>query len=254
MYKRQFFDFITQGLLKKNKWVSKFYFPFYWVFSFLTLSFLYRPLIYNFLDNKFGKRLILLLVPVYILILVAFSLTYQNSNFLNKRDVSSSNFANEKNYLDMLIDEDDYPGNVAIASKVVRTPFLQVFVPYKKDIEDEIFSFNEKLKPEKDERGWTSDIVVGFNAAENELNPKDNDSIYSQYLETFNKMYTVKIDSLAADSKFIVTTSSQGILGFESYISLNNLSEGKHEFNFKRLHKKDSITNEATIPFWYFKE
>ena len=243
-----FFDFITQGLLKKNKWVSKIYFPFYWVFSFLTLSFLYRPLIYNFLDNKFGKRLILLLVPVYILILVASSLTYQNSNFLNKRDVSSSNFANEKNYLDMLIDEDDYPGNVAIASKVVRTPFLQVFVPYKKDIEDEIFSFNEKLKPEKDERGWTSDIVVSFNAAENELNPKDNDSIYSQYLETFNKMYTVKIDSLAADSKFIVTTSSQGILGFESYISLNNLSEGKHEFNFKRLHKKDSITNEATIP------
>ena len=36
-----FFDFLTQGLLKKNKWVAKIYFPFYWVFRYLTLSFLY---------------------------------------------------------------------------------------------------------------------------------------------------------------------------------------------------------------------
>ena len=27
-----FFDFITQGLLKRNKWVAKFYFPIYWIF------------------------------------------------------------------------------------------------------------------------------------------------------------------------------------------------------------------------------
>lgn len=61
-----FIDFITQGLLKRNKWVSKFYFPFYWAFSFLTLSFLYRPLVYNFLDNRFGKRIIFLLTPINI--------------------------------------------------------------------------------------------------------------------------------------------------------------------------------------------
>ena len=46
-------DFIKLGFLKKKKWISAIYFPMYWVFGFITLSFLYRPLVYNFLDNKF---------------------------------------------------------------------------------------------------------------------------------------------------------------------------------------------------------
>ncbi|MGB6268028.1 MAG: hypothetical protein WBF67_03380, partial [Olleya sp.] len=66
-----FLDFVTQGYLKKNKWLAKIYFPFYWVFSYLTLSFLYSPLVHNFLDNKFGKRLSLILVPIYFLIIAA---------------------------------------------------------------------------------------------------------------------------------------------------------------------------------------
>ena len=53
-----FFDLVTAGLLKKKQWVSKIYFPFYWVFSILTLSFLYIPLVYNFLDNKFENVLV----------------------------------------------------------------------------------------------------------------------------------------------------------------------------------------------------
>jgi hypothetical protein len=32
-----FVDFITLGWLKRKKWISKIYFPIYWVFSFLTL-------------------------------------------------------------------------------------------------------------------------------------------------------------------------------------------------------------------------
>ena len=38
-----FFDFASLGLLKKKNWTSKIYFPIYWVFSFITLSFLYKP-------------------------------------------------------------------------------------------------------------------------------------------------------------------------------------------------------------------
>ena len=35
-----FIDFLFQGILKKKQWISKIYFPIYWVFSFITLSFL----------------------------------------------------------------------------------------------------------------------------------------------------------------------------------------------------------------------
>ncbi len=64
-----FIDFVTQGWLKRKKWTTRIYYPFYWVFKYLTLSFLYRPMIYNFLDIKFGRRLSFLIVPIYIAIL-----------------------------------------------------------------------------------------------------------------------------------------------------------------------------------------
>ena len=50
-----FIDFVTQGWLKRKRWTTRFYYPFYWVFKYLTLSFLYRPMVYNFLDTRFGK-------------------------------------------------------------------------------------------------------------------------------------------------------------------------------------------------------
>ncbi len=63
-------DFLTMGGIKKikEKNISKIYFVFYRVFSFFTLSFLYRPLLYNFWDEKYTRRLFLFSIP-YILFL-----------------------------------------------------------------------------------------------------------------------------------------------------------------------------------------
>lgn len=67
-----FIDFMTMGGLRKIKdpHVSKVYFWIYRLFSIITLSFLYRPLLYNFWDNKYGKRLFYFSIP-YILIITA---------------------------------------------------------------------------------------------------------------------------------------------------------------------------------------
>ena len=89
-----FIDFITLGFLKKKKWISTLYFPIYWIFSFVTLSFLYRPLVYNFLDNKFGRRLSFILVPFYILILMLTTLHYKTSNYIDVNANSSKIIAN----------------------------------------------------------------------------------------------------------------------------------------------------------------
>jgi hypothetical protein len=65
-----FIDFITMGGIKriKEKNISRVYFVIYRVFSILTLSFLYRPLLYNFWDEKYTRRLFLLSIP-YIFLL-----------------------------------------------------------------------------------------------------------------------------------------------------------------------------------------
>lgn len=253
-----FLDFITQGLLKRNKWVSKLYFPFYWVFSFLTLSFLYRPLVYNFLDNSFGKRIIFLLTPIYILILVLSGLEYRNSNYLDKDRDSSTIYANRENYLDMLVEDADYPGQVVIPSKVITTRFLPVFMPYSESVEERIFKFDASLKLDKDRRGLTStNFRFSSNWSDKITTRKQKDSIRKHYLEVFNETHFFKVDSIAMDSDFIIATDTKNRLGFETYLSLKDMEEGKHQLRVVRKKKeKDTIIEiiQESIPFWYFKE
>ena len=156
-------DFITLGYLKKKKWTSKIYFPIYWVFSFITLSFLYRPLVYNFLDNKFGKRLSFSLVPFYILIALGTSLNYNVSNYI-VTDMTSNDFvANNNNYEDLINNKNGFIDNVAIQSKIISDNYVKVFVLYSENIENRIFDFNPLLKPEEDRRGLKTGINFGTN-------------------------------------------------------------------------------------------
>ena len=252
-----FFDFITQGLLKRNKWVAKIYFPIYWVFSFITLSFLYRPLVYNFLDHKFGKRLILLLTPIYICILILASVTYEKSNYLDKDRSSSSIFANKENYQDLLVKEDDIPGEIVIPSKIIRTPYLPVFIPFEENIEDRIFAYDSTIKPKKDIRGLSSDIQITNSGSSQWNTRRQRDSIRKRYLAIFNEIYSFKIDSLKLDSEFIATTNTKGHLGFETNIDIRDLAEGKHILQLNRIRKsKDTLQTliQETVPFWYYKE
>ncbi|MEM0933881.1 MAG: hypothetical protein AAGJ12_15525 [Bacteroidota bacterium] len=253
-----FFDFITQGLLKRNKWIARIYFPFYWVFSFITLSFLYRPLVYNFLDHRFGKRLILLLTPIYLLILFLTSLENRNSNFWDEDASSSEIFANKDNYADMQTKEDDYPGNVVIPSKVITDDYLKIFLPFSGKIEDRIFEFDESLRPENDRRGLRSKIEFSSNGGDRLTRRKRKDSIRKKYIDVFNVIYSFKIDSLDFDSEFILTKDKGDHLGFETYLNLDSLSEGKH--NLKLIQRKISTEGDTakltirTVPFWHYKK
>lgn len=253
-----FVDFITQGILKRRKWISRIYFPFYWVFSFLTLSFLYRPLVYNFLDNKFGKRIIFLLTPIYILILILSGLEYRNSNYLETDRNSSTIFANKENYQSMMDPKIDYPGEAVIPAKVITTKFLPVFMPYSENVENRIFDYEKSLRLKEDRRGLTStNFQFSTNWSDKITTSRQKDSIRKRYLEIFNETHFFRIDSLELDSDFIVTTDAQDRLGFETYLSLKGLHEGKHQLRIMRKRRqKDTIVNliQESIPFWYYKD
>ncbi|MEM5566993.1 hypothetical protein WNY78_17870 [Psychroserpens sp. AS72] len=247
-----FIDFVTLGFLKKKKWLSKIYFPVYWVFSFVTLSFLYRPLVYNFLDHKFGRRLSFILVPFYLLILLLTSFYYQNSNYINANVDSSAIMANVENYEDHLATNEKFTGDVTIPSKVISESYLKVFLLYHERIEDRIFAFDSTLKPKEDLRGLQNEI-----GGNNFMRGSKYDSLRRDYLKMFNKIYTVRIDSTKYESDFILTQNFKNELGFETYINLDSLSKGKHVLNIDRLRirKGDTINwNVQKIPFWYFKD
>jgi hypothetical protein len=247
-------DFLTLGYLKKKKWLTTIYYPVYRVFGFITLSFLYRPLVYNFLDNRFGKRLSIALVPFYILIALTATLKYNVSNFLEADMASSEYVANNNNYEDLLNDGDGFIYDVAIQSKVISDNYVKVFVLFSDNLEDIIFRFNPKLTPEKDSRGLTTGVLIGNNL---DINWKKSDSLRRAYLQTFNDMYSLKIDSTKYDSDFIIAKSKKGDLGFETYVSTKDLEEGKHllKVNRLRIRKGDTTNwNMSKIPFWYYKD
>jgi len=103
-----FIDFITLGLFKRiqDKSFSKVYGYIYRFYSFITLSFIYRPLLYNFLDTKYTRRLFLFSIP-YLLLLTLVLPNFileanphfpeikgqsQGDNFISKHTVTSNNY------------------------------------------------------------------------------------------------------------------------------------------------------------------
>lgn len=66
-----FVDFIALGVLKKTRdgALSRIYLQVYRFYSFITLSFLYRPLLYNFIDNRYTRRLFFFSLPYIALVI-----------------------------------------------------------------------------------------------------------------------------------------------------------------------------------------
>ncbi|RAJ13027.1 LTA synthase family protein [Olleya aquimaris] len=249
-----FIDFVTQGYLKKNKWLAKIYFPFYWAFSYLTLSFLYRPLVHNFIDNRFGKRLSILLVPVYFILIGITSFSFNRSNYFSSSDTSNTFTANKFNYDENITEKGMFIRNASIPSKIIETRYLPVFIAFSETIEDAIFNFNHALKPDKDIRGYKSGIVF----SDDFLSFRKKDSLKTVYMRTLSEMYKFKIDSIEYKNlEFIFTEHNNSQNGFETVISLDSITDGKHNLRIYRAYKhKDSIKYNwhQTIPFWYFKK
>lgn len=248
-----FIDFIGRGILKKKKWTSKIFFPIYWVFSFLTLSFLYRPLVYNFLDNKFGRKLSLILLPFYILIICLSSITYIDSNYLSFTNESSENFAKSLHYDDLLTEKTAFSETASIPSKIITTSYLKIFLMYSEKMENDFIKANAKLKPAKDLRGYKSTLLQIENFDNNEKIKK----LTHNYLNTLNKIYNLKIDSILYHSDFIISTNDKEKLGFETYLNIRDLSEGKHILRILSPPLDSTKTTQdtlVTIPFWHYKK
>ena len=140
-------NLLIQEFLKRKKWTTFFYFPIYRIFSIITLSFLYRLLVYNLLDNKFGKRLRFVLVPVYVFILYLFTHSYIDSNYIKVDRNSSTYYANPGNYENLIVEENDFINVATIPSKVITDSYMKVFMIFNKNVEERLFSFNPGLKP-----------------------------------------------------------------------------------------------------------
>lgn len=246
-----FIDFVTQGWLKKKKWTTFFYYPVYWIFKYITLSFLYRPMVYNFLDTKFGKRLSIIIVPLYLGITVLSATGFSTSNYLEKDMDSNPYTANHKNYMNLIAENNLFVDRAAIPAKVINNPYLNVFVAYGSSIEDDVFYFNEELKPEEDKRGIFSAFSDGV------LPWSDRQDQLEEYLKTIEDMYTLSIDTIPFKPTFVLTQNLQNQIGFETFLDIRTIQDGKHTLKIARKdHRQDSVYLRTIIriPFWYYND
>lgn len=75
-------DFVSFGLFKrvKDRTLSRIFFTIYIITSTLTFSFLYRPLLLNFIDDKYTRRLLLISFPYFLLLLLVFPMLHIQSH------------------------------------------------------------------------------------------------------------------------------------------------------------------------------
>jgi len=254
-----FFDYLTLGLLKKNKWTAKFYFPFYWLFSHLTLSFLYRPLFYNLIDNKFGRRVSIILLPFYLTVLFVSNIYKEQSGFISFSSFTSNTIrANSTNYEDLVEKNNLYITSLTIQSKVISDPYIKVKIPLSAALEERILRFNISLKQYQDKHLYKSYMDIFGKSIESTFKG-NKDSLHLEFMNTFQKYYSIKIDSIPCKSDFVISKEDNHLnlnIGFETYIGTNNLAEGKHVLVYSRYKHPDtdSVIIIKEIPFWYFKE
>ncbi len=158
-------DFLTLGSFKriKARWFTRIYFPIYIFISYVTLSFLWRPLLYNFIDQKHTKWMAAAMVP-FLLFLYIFLISYYNVyqfypwkntkedaifNSINYKENSRYTFDPE--FYDDLRTQDREQKKYSVIQVMsipkykVNSSILEVFVKYDKRTEDVVKAMDSTI-------------------------------------------------------------------------------------------------------------
>lgn len=240
-----FLDFITLGWIKRKKGIARFYYPIYRFFSVITLAFIYRPIYYNLLDNKFGRNIVLFLIPYLIGFTLIASLTVNTQAYLpgnRKLQSISNNF-----YDDTLEDGSSY--SASISSKFVKNGFAQLFLPYVARADDKVIeAICPDLKPAK----------TGFFFFGND-DPLRNNMNADLALDCHTQRFKIYVnDTLLNNLKYrFYEHPTRKNIGLLTVLDVGYLPRGEHTIKvdvkfLQNSNGKDTLffRESALIPFW----
>ncbi len=243
-----FIDFLSLGFFKRKRWIAVWYYPIYRFYSWLTLSTLYRPLYYNLIDNRFGRRVVLVLVPYMFIMFSLVSLRSSIYQFIPEEDESRHLLLE---YYDDERSETQRVETASIPSRYVENDFLELFIHSMPKYDNVVIK--EKfpaIRPPK---------LEGFRWLFYQRKVKEEDrSSADSLLTAYTSLYQVSIDdSLYQDLDFFFfNTQKYGQQGLKAIIDIDHLDRGKHQVTIDKWQFKFSnrdsffIENYATIPFW----
>lgn len=247
-----FIDFISQGFFKKIRWIAPVYFPIYRLMSLITMSFLYRPMYYNLIDNRFGKRVGFLIVPYIIFALIAFSINFHTHPFYPETNIDLHTF-NDQRYVSKL-DEHELIRMPVIEDRYVKDGYLETFLPYIPIHHDSVLTrICPDIIPIKENRMYTSVIQIDLDETENV------EVLQQQTFECLTRLFRLEVnDSIhQAPTYYLYEFDNYQGRGLKSILDIDYLDRGPHELKvyaqfFKTKVEGDSLYwhKIATIPFW----
>ena len=234
-------DFATLGYFKRQRDIHKVYMPIYRFFSFITFAGLYRPLYYNMIDNRFGRKLGKILVPyLLILILISVGRWHTHRYFpLSSRDstvVSRIVYDDRRN-------EGTLVRNASIPSRTVRDGFLEVFVKYHARNDEPVM---EELAAELKSTKWKGYIPIPNYGNRSLKKHSPSDSMLLAFSQIIRLTVNDSIYDAPPNPKFYYHPNF-GERGILTTLDVDWLPRGLHELQVEKVRLRERFSKPDTL-------
>ena len=242
-----FIDFVSMGWIKRRRWATGWYFIVYRIMGVLTLAFLYRPLYYNLIDNKLGRRAGLLVIPYLVVSMLLGSTNYITDTYFPSHEGEQ---LLQSVVYDQLRPADAFTTLPSIPDKYPSHGYLEVFIPYVARQHDPVI---ETRCPELVPAQFTGIRIQG---AVTFHGIKNGDSDNAALLTCLSQLFEVRIDERTiADPGFhFYEHPTRSLPGLLAVIDVDSLARGEHQLHIRTrvMSTSDSLTwkETALIPFW----
>ncbi len=243
-------DFVTLGWLKRVRWLHRPYYYLYIFMGWVTLARLYRPLYYNLIDNRFGKKLAISLPVVILLILVLVSLRQVKYDYFPALVDDGKVWMDYNNYDDESPNLFDQLWRTSLASRFPENNYVRAFIPYRPRYDNEILL---RIDSTLDISQYTGTKLRGAFTVGQQYNP---DADYEAILATFAKFHHLSInDTLLLDVPPLFKIHPERRQpGVEYMIPVHQLPEGRHRLKVQtRIEEGDTLRWSAGYNIYFYK-
>jgi hypothetical protein len=282
-------DFFTGGAIKKirNKRFASIYIIFNKVVTWITLSFLWKPLYFNLVDRKKTKWLIYFVIPIFAIIFFRMSISY-NAYSIFPENLNSDSYkvfktigfkekartSFQAQFYDNLRKQDEVIQLMSLPNNKLATRSIELFVRLSNNDENIILKKDSTIK-EIAIKGFNSALITESEYEKELLSreksvPRKNNDYYKteqqRYRENLQKMLHAakKIYSVSINGEYIDNDSidilfhqqaNQAEEGFLLFFYGENIEKGMNHLTLEKLYydynEKRYDTLDFTIPFIY---
>lgn len=230
-----FIDFISLGRVKKNKSMSKLFYPIHKFYSIILLSVLYRNIYYTFISNWGYKYFyISLLIPIAFLssTLLITDTSIMQSQFLNEKSENSYNIS-KVGSPDNAIEN---PGYIIIGNDLITDGVLPIYLVHYVQYEDSIKNLAIK-------EGLILNSTHNFDSLD-----------YKTQMKCMELFYKLSIDSKPVDVKWDMKIAYyKKIFPYyllTSWIDVSDLSNEKHQLELNLNYSEVFLVPENNVNFF----